>query len=65
LASLLSAIRTSRRIASSIVTFDYDGSQGKTQPKAKAGAKKTVCLKKGPVAKKDLSEGVVRVSVIA
>ena len=34
---------------------DDDGSQSKAQPKAKAGAKKTGCLKKGPAAKKKTS----------
>ena len=34
---------------------DDDGSRSKTQPKAKAGAKKTGCLKKGPAAKKKTS----------
>ena len=43
---------------------DY-GSRSKPQPKAKAGAKKTGCLKKGPAAKKKTSEGVVSVSVVA
>ena len=33
---------------------DY-GSRSKPQPKAKAGAKKTGCLKKGPAAKKKTS----------
>ena len=32
-----------------------DGSRSKTQSKAKAGAKKTECLKKGQVAKKKTS----------
>ena len=34
---------------------DDDGSRSKTQPKAKAGAKKTGRLKKGPAAKKKTS----------
>ena len=34
---------------------DDDGSRSKTQPKAKAGAKKTGCLKKGPAAEKKTS----------
>ena len=36
-------------------TDDDDGSRSKPQPKAKAGAKKTECLKKGPTAKKKTS----------
>ena len=34
---------------------DDDGSRSETQPKAKAGAKKTGCLKKGPAVKKNTS----------
>ena len=34
---------------------DDDGSRSKTQPKAKAGAKKTRRLKKGPAAKKKIA----------
>jgi hypothetical protein len=34
---------------------DDGGSRIKTQPKAQAGAMKTVCLKKGPAAKKKTS----------
>ena len=34
---------------------DCEGSRSKPQPKAKAGAKKTECLKKGPTAKKKTS----------
>ena len=45
---------------------DDDGSRSKTQPKAKAGAKKTGRLKKGPAATKKTSpKGVLNVSVIA
>ena len=36
---------------------DDDGSRSKTQPKAKAGAKKTGRLKKGPAAKKKVARG--------
>ena len=34
---------------------DDDGFRSKTQPKVKAGSKKTGCLKKGPAAKKKTS----------
>ena len=41
-----------------------EGSPSKPQPKAKAGAKKTVCMEKGQEAKKKLPERVVSGSVI-
>ena len=40
------------------ISLDYTyGSRSKPQPKAKAGGKKTGCLKKGPAAKKPLRGG--------